>query len=279
MNGFINNSLSWGLLTQGFVLNALISATIVAVLAASVGFFALIRDASFAAHALPKMGFAGAAGAVLLNINPVLGLIVFAVGGALGIGGLGRHGKHEVGTALLLVAALGTGALFLVLNNNYAAGAYALLFGQIVGVSGAETEVIILLGIGALVLLSVLFRPLFYVSVLPDVAGSRGMPVQWLGMAYLTLVGLTTAITVPVVGALLSFSLMIAPAATAGVLWHRPSAVVGGAIVEAVMIVWLSLLLALASGLPVGFFVATMAAILYGAAKGFEAVRRRRRNA
>ena len=110
-----------------------------AVLAGLVGFFVVLRGVSFAAHALAQMGFAGAAGAVLLGLDPLWGLVVFAVGGALGLGAA-RRAEHErdATTALVLVAALGTGALFLALNSTFATAAFSLLFGSIVGISRAQ---------------------------------------------------------------------------------------------------------------------------------------------
>ena len=126
------------LFTAPFMIHAWISASLVAVLCAFTGFFVVLRGSAFAAHALPKAGFAGAAGAVFLAINPLYGLVAFAVGGALSIGVLGKSERHDVVTALILVAALGTGDLFLSLTDKYATGAYAMLFGQIVGVSAQQ---------------------------------------------------------------------------------------------------------------------------------------------
>ena len=47
----------------GLMLNTWIAASIVAVLAGVLGFFAVLRGQSFAAHAIPNGAFAGAAGA------------------------------------------------------------------------------------------------------------------------------------------------------------------------------------------------------------------------
>src|SRR5579862_9829298 len=95
-----------------FMTNAWIVATIVAAIAGVVGFFAVLRGSTFAAHAIPNGAFAGAAGASLIGINVIWGLAVFAVGGALGIGALGKKARHDVVTALTLVLMLGLGALF-----------------------------------------------------------------------------------------------------------------------------------------------------------------------
>jgi zinc/manganese transport system permease protein len=124
---------------QQYMQNALLTGTIVALLSGLVGVFVVLRGVSFAAHSLAQMGFAGAAGVVLVGADPLWSLVAFAVGGAVGLGVLGTraHGR-DVTTALLLVAALGTGALFLTLNSAYASAAFSLLFGTILDVSRTQ---------------------------------------------------------------------------------------------------------------------------------------------
>src|SRR5260370_42222495 len=90
----------------GFMMNAWTTATIVAVVAGVVGYLVVLRASAFPAHAIPKGAFAGAAGASLLGINTLIGLGVFSLLGALGIGSLGRRGRHDVVTALALVMML-----------------------------------------------------------------------------------------------------------------------------------------------------------------------------
>ncbi|MFD1676895.1 metal ABC transporter permease [Alicyclobacillus fodiniaquatilis] len=252
------------LFTLPFMFHAFLSGTIVAILAGLTGFFVILRSSSFVAHVLPKAGFAGAAGAVLLDMNAIVGLIVFAVAGALSIGFLGKSGRHDVVTALTLVAALGSGALFLTLNNNYAIGAYALLFGQLVGVSINQVVQTALLGILCVLILGFLYRPLLFTSVMKDSAEARGVKSDRLEMAFLVVVGLVTAVTVPVVGALLSFSLMVGPAATARYLTHRPINALICSVTISVLTVWIALIMGYDTSWPIGFFVSTITAVLYG---------------
>src|ERR1700722_693375 len=105
---------------SGFMVNAWLVATIVAVVGGAIGFFVVLRGSAFVAHAVPNGSFAGAAGATLAGVSTLLGLGVFSLGGALGIGLLGRRGRHDVATALTLVFMLGLGALFLSFNAGYA---------------------------------------------------------------------------------------------------------------------------------------------------------------
>jgi zinc/manganese transport system permease protein len=130
----------------GYLMNTWTAATIAAVVAGVVGFFIVLRGSAFVADAVPQGAFAGAAGASLLGINTLIGLGVFALIGALGIGWLGRRGRHDVATALALVVMLGLGALFLSLSAGYAPEVYSLLFGELFGVGSAEVVPVAVLG-------------------------------------------------------------------------------------------------------------------------------------
>src|SRR5450432_4729049 len=123
---------------SSFMLNTWIVATMVAVVAGVVGFFIVLRGSSFVADAVPQGAFAGAAGASLIGVSTLVGLSVFALIGALGIGWLGRRSRHDVATALALVVMLGLGALFLSMSTEYAPEIYSLLFGEVLGVSKNE---------------------------------------------------------------------------------------------------------------------------------------------
>jgi zinc/manganese transport system permease protein len=255
------------LFTAPFMMHAWISASLVAVLCAFTGFFVVLRGSAFAAHALPKAGFAGAAGAVFFAINPLYGLVVFAVGGALSIGVLGKRERHDVATALILVAALGTGDLFLSLTDKYATGAYAMLFGQIVGVSAQQVWDTAALGFVCLLGIALLYRPLLLASISQEVAESRGIPVRLLEMGFMVVIGLVAAVTVPVVGALLCFSLLIGPTAASSYLTCHPSKAIVLALLFSLITVWASLILAFFSGWPIGFFVSIIAGLFYACSR------------
>lgn len=255
--------LNLGMFTESFMINAWISGTMVAIICALVGFFVVIRRSVFAAHALPQAGFAGGAGAVLGQIDPIYGLLTFSVLGAVLIGYLSKKDKNDVTTALILVAALGVGALFLGLTDKYAMGAYALLFGQILGVSFNQVIETIVLGVICILVLLFLYRPLVLTAVSKEISESRGVSTSFFQMIFLVLVGVVCAITVPVVGALLSFSLLITPTAASIYITSDPKKVMFLSVILSLIIVWSSLILAYLSDWPIGFFVAIIGAIFY----------------
>jgi zinc/manganese transport system permease protein len=260
----------------GFMVNAWTVGTVVAVVAGVVGFFVVIRGSAFAAHAIPNGAFAGAAGANLLGLNPILGLGVFSVLAALGIGSLSRRGRHDVVTALALVLMLALGALFLSRSTEYEPEIYSLLFGEILGVSTTEILPVLGLAVACIVAVGVLYRPLLLSSVVPQVAEARGVGAQRMELCFLVVLALATAMTVPVVGALLIFSLMIGPPAAARSLTNRPLAAIGLSVVLALATLWLSIASSYWSNWPVGFYVGALSAGCYAVGRGLAAWRRSR---
>jgi zinc/manganese transport system permease protein len=261
---------------SGLMLNAWVVATMVAVVAGVVGFFVVLRGSSFVAHALPNGAFAGAAGASLLGLNTILGLGVFALLGALGIGWLGRRGRHDVVTALALVVMLGLGALFLSMSVEYAPEIYSLLFGEVLGVSVNELGPTAVLGALCIIAIAALYRPLMMASVMAEVGEARGVRTHRMEMWFLVVVAMATTMTVPVVGTLLMFSLMVGPAAAARSISNNPVYALGLSVVIALATVWLAIAAAYLCQWPIGFFVGTLGAAFYIASRVWAGWRRGR---
>jgi len=257
------------------MVHAWIVATMVAIVGASVGFFVVMRGSAFVAHAIPNGSFAGAAAASLVGVSTLLGLGVFAVAGALGIGLLGRRGRHDVATALTLVFMLGLGALFLSFSVEYEPQVFSLLFGEVLGISSNEIWPTAALSVVCLLTLAVLWRPLLLNSALPESA--RALPAFRLELCFLALVALATTMTVPVVGTTLIFSLMIGPPAAARSFTARPHLALAVAVGIALAVVWAAIALSYQTNLPIGFFVAVAAASAYTVGRLWSWLRRGRR--
>lgn len=263
------------------MINTWIAATAVAVIAGVTGFFAVLRGSTFAAHAIPNGAFAGAAGASLLGINVIWGLAVFAVAGALGIGALGAEGRGrkargDVVTALALVTMLGLGALFVSISSQYAEETYSLLFGEVFGVSADQVLPILILGAISVAAIVVMFRPLMFSSALPEVAEARGVRARRMELAFLLVMALATSMTVPVVGALLMFSLMIGPAAAARSLTARPALAMALSVAIALVTVWAGIAISYQSDWPLGFFVGVIGAVFFLLGRAYAAVASRK---
>jgi zinc/manganese transport system permease protein len=255
------------------MINAWEVATLVAVVAGLVGFFTVLRGAAFAAHAVPNGSFAGAAGATLIGVNTILGLGLFSLLGALLIGWLRRRGRADVVTALVLVLMLGLGSLFLSLSVAYAPEVYSLLFGEVLGVSPNEVLPTAALAVVCVAAVTVLYRPLMLASVLSEVGEARGVSSFRIELCFLVVLALATTMTVPVVGTLLIFSLMIGAPAAARAFTDRPGRALVLSVAIALVTVWAAIAASYLTNYPVGFFVGSISAAAYAGGRAWTAVR------
>ena len=247
-----------------FMRHAFEAGTIVAIVAGVVGYFVVLRRSSFASHALSHIGFTGAAGAVLLGLNPLLGLLVFTGAGGVGMALLGRKAESrdvQIGTVLAFM--LGLGVLFISLYTGYATEAYSLLFGQILGVSTSDVWLTFSVSVAILVAMAIMYRPLLFTSLDHDVAEAKGVPVFGLGIAFMLVLAIATSIAVQVIGVLLIFASMITPAAIAGRLTRRPSRGIALTVVIALVTTWFGLFASFYLPYPVSFFITSSVFGLY----------------
>ncbi len=228
------------------------------------GYFLIVRGLTFAGHALPNIGFAGAAGAVLLGVDPVIGLLVFTISAAIAISILGKAMRErDIVVGIIMTFALGLGILFLSLYSGYAERVYSILFGQIVGISQQNVLFTAVSSLLTLAVLLMLYRPLLFSSFDPEVAEARGVPVNMLGLAFLVLVAITVSIAVQIVGALLFFTLLIGPAATTVRIVQRPLWAILVAIILGISYIWLGIFFAANGTWPVSFYIATISFAVY----------------
>jgi zinc/manganese transport system permease protein len=257
-----------------FMQHAFEAGTAIAIAAGIVGYFVVLRRSTFAAHALSHIGFAGAAGSVVLGSipalantfisNPVSGLLVFTTVGGIAMTALGPRASHrDLQIGIVLAFMLGLGVLFLNLYTGYASEAYSILFGEIVGVSTEGVELAVAASILVLVVVGIIYRPLLFASLDEDVAQAKGLPMNLLGMTFMLLVAVTVSFAVQVVGVLLIFSLMVTPAASATHLAKRPRSVLLISVGIAVATTWLGLFISYFTLFPVSFYITTTSFVVY----------------
>jgi zinc/manganese transport system permease protein len=266
------------LLGEHFVHTALWAGAVVAVVSGAIGVFVVARGMSFAVHAISELGFTGAAGALVLGLDPVLGILggSLLVGLVLGLLSLrGRERDSAIGAVLAF--GLGLGVLFLSLYQSYATEATNLLFGSIVGVSDTQLRNLVIVGSVVLLALAVVYRPLFFSSVDPEIAAARGVPLRALSVAIFLLLALTTAEAIQVVGVLLVLTLVITPAAAAQRLTGRPTLALLLSVGIALVSTEGGILLSLAKPWPTSFFITTLSFAFYAAARFYDWNRGRQR--
>jgi zinc/manganese transport system permease protein len=261
------------LLAYQFMVNALQAAGIVAVTAAVVGWFMVLRAETFAGHTLSIMSFPGAAAAALAGLPLAWGYFAFCGAGALVIAGSSRRGRpRSLSRQSAIVGMVGAGALavgylLLSLYGGVLESLETLLFGSILGVTRGEVLTLAIVGVCAVAFLVVVGRPLFFASVDRSLAAASRVPVGALSAAFLFVLGLAVAATAQITGVLLVFALLLAPAAIARELTPRIGLGLALSVLLGLVIAWVGLGLSYFTNDPAGFFVTSIALALFVAAR------------
>jgi zinc/manganese transport system permease protein len=209
-----------------FAQHALLAATLIAVISGLIGPFVASRDMAFAVHGTAELAFTGAAAGLLVAGDAVAGALVGSVVVATAIGLLGeRPSERNTAIGVILAVGLGTGVLLLSYYHGFASAATSILFGQILGVSGRDLILLVVIAAVVIVVLAVIYRPLLFASIDPEVAAARGVPTRLVGLIFVYLLALTVTEAAQIVGTLLVLSLAITPAAAARQLTAAPAKV------------------------------------------------------
>jgi zinc/manganese transport system permease protein len=251
-------------LSYEFVQNALIAGTAAAILGAIVGYFVVVRNIGFAAHALAHIGFAGATGAALLGLSPLEGMLLLTIGSGAFMGAAGdRVHRSDMAIGMVLSGALGLGTLFLSLYAGFAGQAIAILFGDIFGVSQQQIVEMVVLALLSLAGLAVFSRRLLFASTQPRLAEARGLSLRALAIAFMVVLAVSVSLASQIVGVLLVFTLVIAPAGIALRFCRSFWTGLVVSILLGVAGVWAGILLACVTNTPVAFWITTLFFGLY----------------
>jgi zinc/manganese transport system permease protein len=253
-----------------FMVNAILAGTIVAITAAVIGWFMVLRRQTFAGHTLSLVAFPGAAGATLIGISASLGYFAFGIGGALLIAatpgsGSAKRGFSEESAVIgtIQTFALALGFLFVALYKGFLNSVNSLLFGTFLGITTDQVWALLVVGVVAVAILGVIGRQLLFASVDPDVAEARGVMVRRLGAVFIVLLGMAVAEAAQITGSLLVFALLVMPAATAQRLTASPALSLALSVLIGLLVTWAALVVSYFSPYPIGFYVTSFAFALY----------------
>jgi zinc/manganese transport system permease protein len=264
-----------GVFTSEPVRTAAVIGAAAAIVSGVVGVFTVIRGQSFAGHALADISSAGGSAAFLFGINPLLGFVGMGVLAATSMELMraDRASERDLVTGVVTGAGLGLAALFLYLDmttSSTTGAAVTIMFGSIFAIPTSLVLPAVLVGVGALVAVGVLYRPLLLCSLDPDLAAVRGVPVRLIGLLFQIVVALAVALSAITVGAILSTGLLIGPAAIALHLAKRPGLAILLAAAIGIAATWGGILVAYDSyewtgghGWPVSFCIVTLIFVAY----------------
>ena len=252
--------------------NSILAGAVLGVTGGLIGVFVMARDLPFAVHAISELSFAGAAAGLLFGIGVVKGSLAGSLTAALLIGILGTRARDRNSIiAVLMPFGLGLGIVCLSLYSGRAANKFGLLTGQIVAVDNPRlVSLLIICGIVITGLL-VIWRPLMFASVDAQVAQARGVHSVALSIAFMILLGMATAVSVQIVGALLVLSILVTPAAAALRVSASPVLVPVLSTLFALAATVGGIMLALGGSVPISPYITTISFLIYLACRAWAA--------
>jgi zinc/manganese transport system permease protein len=258
--------------------NSLIAGAVLGLVGGLISVFVMMRDMPFAVHGISELSFAGAAGFLLWGESVVAGALTGSLVAALVIGALGTRARDRNSIiGVLMPFGLGLGVLFISLYHGRAGNKFGLLTGQIAAVDTPRLTALVVTSAVVVAGLLVVWRPLTFASVDPELAAARGVPVRLLSPVFMLLLGLTVAMSVQIVGALLVLSVVCTPAAAAMRVTASPALVPVLSVAFAVTATVGGTLLELGSAsVPISPYVTTISFAIYLACRGIGALRLRR---
>ncbi|MBH0110161.1 metal ABC transporter permease [Salinibacterium sp. NG22] len=243
---------------------SLIAAAVLGIAGGLIGVFVMQRDMAFAVHGISELSFAGAAAALLFGANVVAGSIAGSLVAAILIGMLGAKARDRNSIiGVLMPFGMGLGILFLALYPGRSGNKFGLLTGQIISVDSEQLGLLIVISVVVLAALFVVWRPLTFDSLDPEVAAARGVPSRMLSLGFMVLLGLMVAVAVQIIGALLVMALLVTPAAAAMQVSSSPRLVPVLSMIFGFVSATGGVLLAIGGSLPISPYITTISFLIY----------------
>jgi ABC-type Mn2+/Zn2+ transport system permease subunit len=254
--------------TDPFLQRALVAGVLVALAAAVVGTFVVLRGLAFIGDALAHGVLPGIAVALLAGGPGMLGALA---GAAVMIGGVTlvtRSSRLSGDTAigLLFVGMLSLGVVIVSRSASFTGDLTRILFGDVLGISWDDIRLQATVTVLVLVLAGVLARPFLLLCIDPESATVAGFRAAWYHALMLALIAVTVVVSFQAVGTLLVFGMLVAPPATAALFARRAGAMMGIAAAIGAVSVWAGLAISYAYDLAAGASVVLVQVAVFFAA-------------
>jgi ABC-type Mn2+/Zn2+ transport system permease subunit len=203
-----------------FMQRGLIAAVLVSIVAAIVGSYVVLKGMAFVGDALPHASFGGVAVAFVVGFNLQLGAAIAALLSALAIGFIGRRGlvRYDTAIGIIFLASFAIGLLLVSRQSGYTVDLFSFVFGSVLAVTWNDIWIILGVSLGILAFVGLFYKELLFTAYDPTMAAATGLPVAAMQYGLLTLIGLTVAVSLQVLGLVLVLAMLVAPPATAQLL-------------------------------------------------------------
>ncbi len=250
---------------NGFMSNALLAGCLVSIACGIVGSFVVLRGLAFIGDALGHGVLPGVALAVMLGFPGMLGAAIGSVVMIAGISLVTRRSNLSSDTAigLLFVAMLALGVVIVSRSNSFSGDLVHILFGEILGISGAEIITQLAATVLIIIVTVVCYRPFLLLCFSPEQADASGFSSKFFHALMLGLIALTVVVSFKTVGTLLVFGMLLAPAAAAALFSRRVSLMMAAASAIGMLSTYLGLLASYHFNIAAGAAITLVASLIF----------------
>lgn len=205
------------LFNYSFMIRAFEAGIIISLIAPLIGIFLVLRRYSLIADTLAHVSLAGVAVGLLFKVNPLITATTAAVFSSILIEKL-RISKRVFGESALSIFLSGALALAIVLISlarGFSVDLFNYLFGAITTVKQLDVYVIGALGLLIVVIVTLFYKELVYITFDEESARVSGIPATFINILLIILAAFTVALSIPIVGVLLIAALIVIPVVTA----------------------------------------------------------------
>ena len=207
----------------GIQQRAMIAGSLAAIVFAVVGTWVVIRGMTFLGDALVHGVIPGIALAVLFDFSLLIGAVGAALVMVVGINFVHRQTEfsEDTGIGLLFAGMLAFGVILISTTDGASGTLTAILFGNALGVTGADIAVLAFVALIAVAGTTLLYRRLVVLAFNEQKAELFGLRPRAPHAILLVLITLSIVGSIQTVGTLLVFGLMVGPPATAALVVRR----------------------------------------------------------
>ena len=200
----------------GFMQRAFQASILISIIAPILGLFLILRRQSLMADTLSHVSLVGIALGLLIGAEPTITNIFVVILAALLLEYLRSlyRSYSEISIAILMSGGMALALVLMTFSSNASAMSIdSFLFGSIVTISSLQITLLAVLSVMIVILYAVFRNPMYILTFDEETAFTAGLPVRWMSILFNVLTGVTVAIIMPIMGALLVSAVLILPAA------------------------------------------------------------------
>lgn len=258
-----------------FMIRAFLGTGLVAIVAAAVGSFVVLKGLAFMGDAIAHTSFTGIAVALILGISVYVGALFFAVLTALGVVFLTRISsvKNDTALAILFTGVFALGIALLAGTPGFGGDLNSLLLGSVMAIQAKEVYLLASVAVFLGLVMAIFFQRFVLVSFDPVGAEAAGFPVALVQSLLLMIIAFAIVISIRAVGVVLVVALLITPAATASLLTKNLKVLILLSSMFGLLSSFFGLYISYFFGAPPGATVVLVATVFFGVVLAWQKLR------